>query len=214
MIKPAQYTTVTETDFPEARRLSGPDRGIVDNAGFHVKDKGRGIPEMKPFVRPRAVPMRAGRRVRLVAAATLMWTCAAAVHAAGSSAFSPPPPSAMPGGQYGALVREGYRIFEQTPRYAGEYTGNALSCENCHLDGGRRSNAIPLWAAFGMYPRYQAQSGQVISYQQRLQQCFQFSENGYPPPLDSQVMRALTAYSHWLATGAPIGVQMPGRGLE
>ncbi len=158
--------------------------------------------------------MRAGQRMRPFIGAALAWACAAAAHAGSPHAFRPPPFSSMPGGQYGALVREGYRIFEQTPRYAGEYTGDALSCESCHLDGGRRSDAVPLWAAFGMYPRYQTRAGQVISFQQRLQQCFQFSENGYPPPLDSQVMRALTAYSHWLASGAPIGVELPGGGLK
>ncbi len=214
VIKSAQCTTVTETVFQEASRLCGPDCGSVVDTRFHVADEDQGIPGEGRLIQPRMALTRFGRGVRRVAAATLMWSCAVAVHAGGPRAFIPPPPSAMPGGQYGALVRDGYRIFEQTPRYAGEYTGNMLSCENCHLDGGRRSNAIPLWAAFGMYPRYQAKAGQVISYQQRLQQCFQFSENGYPPPLDSQVMRALSAYSHWLASGAPIGVQMPGRGLE
>lgn len=158
--------------------------------------------------------MDAGRTKLCVLGAALLWSFAVAVYATPPEAFVPPTPLAMPGGQYGALVREGYRIFEDTPHNAGQYTGNALACENCHLDGGRRRYAAPLWAAFGMYPSYQAKTGQVISYQQRLQQCFQFSENGYPPPLDSQVIRALTAYSHWLATGAPIGVQMPGRGLE
>ena len=156
----------------------------------------------------------AGRALRLMLGVALMWSCAAVARAGTAGRFVPPPLSAMPGGQYGALVHDGYRIFMNTPKYAGQYVGNALSCKDCHLDGGRKPGAVPIWAAYGMYPAYQAKARQVISYQQRLQQCFQFSENGYPPPLDSQVVRALTAYSHWLATGAPVGVQMPGRGLR
>jgi thiosulfate dehydrogenase len=35
--------------------------------------------------------------------------------------------------------------------------------------------------------------------------------NGKPPPADSQVIAALTAYSYWLATGDPTGQELTGR---
>src|SRR5262245_24870175 len=75
----------------------------------------------------------------------------------------PPPPRTpaalpdlrdLPHDKYGDLVRQGYRIFNNTPEYARRYTGNALSCGNCHLDSGRRPHAAPMWAAWGMYPAY------------------------------------------------------------
>ena len=120
-----------------------------------------------------------------------------------SPVFTPPPPSAMPHGKFGALVRQGYKIFEDTPRYAGRYTGNGLSCENCHIDGGRKPGAIPMWGAAGAYPAFQARSQQVITLTQRMQECFVSSLHGYVPPRDSETLLALVSYTSWLATGAP-----------
>ncbi len=119
----------------------------------------------------------------------------------------------FPPDKHGELVFQGYMMFTQTPRAARVFAGNALSCSNCHLDAGRKPNAAPLWAAWGMYPAYLAKSDRVVTFAERVQQCFTFSMNGLPPPLDSHEMNALLAYSQWLAQGKPVGVQLPGRGF-
>lgn len=119
----------------------------------------------------------------------------------------------LPPDKYGDLVRQGYRIFTNTPEYGRRYAGNVLSCSNCHLDTGRRPNAAPMWAAWGMYPAYLAKNDRVNTFEERVQQCFRFSLNGIAPPLDSHEMRALVAYSQWLARGRPVGVELPGRGF-
>ena len=119
----------------------------------------------------------------------------------------------FPPDKYGELVYQGYLIFTQTPQRARAYSGNGLSCGNCHLDAGRKPDAAPLWAAYGMYPAYQAKSDRVVTLAERIQQCFSFSMNGLPPPLDSHEMAALLAYSQWLARGKPVGVEQPGRGF-
>ena len=126
--------------------------------------------------------------------------------------FTPPPESAIPDNPFGALVRKGRDIFVHTQVYAKEYVGNGLNCQNCHLDAGRRANSAPMWAAYVRYPRYRAKNGKVNNYAQRLQGCFRFSMNGKPPPSDSEVIQALTAYSYWLATGAPTGKNLAGYG--
>jgi thiosulfate dehydrogenase len=119
----------------------------------------------------------------------------------------------FPAGQYGALVRQGWQIFNDTPRHARQFVGNRLSCSDCHLDAGTRENAAPLWGAVPVYPRYQAKLQQVVTLAQRMQQCFEFSERGWVPPLDSETMLALTAYAHWTARAKPIGVVPAGAGL-
>ena len=135
------------------------------------------------------------------------------------AAEAAPAPVSFPGedtlahDQYGELVRQGYRIFTDTPHEARRFSGNVLSCSNCHLDAGRKAGAAPLGPAWGMYPAYQAKTDRVVTIEDRVQQCFRFSMNGLPPPLDSREVRALTAYSHWLARGLPVGVQQPGRGF-
>lgn len=76
--------------------------------------------------------------------------------------FQPPPVTAMPDGTFGALVRQGYDVFKDTPKYAPRYAGNGLSCGSCHLDNGRKPNAIPMWGAAGLYPKYEPRVHQVI----------------------------------------------------
>ena len=126
--------------------------------------------------------------------------------------FTPPLESAIPAGPFGDMVRQGEAIFRDTPRYAGRYIGNHLSCANCHLDAGRLANSAPLWAAYVAYPAYRKKNHQVNSYAARLQGCFRFSMNGKPPPAGSKVLLALESYSYFLAKGAPTGISLAGRG--
>ncbi len=126
--------------------------------------------------------------------------------------FSPPPESAIPDDAFGAMVREGERIFTHTRQYAGHYVGNDLDCGSCHLDAGRRADAMPLWGAWGMYPAYRRKNGHVNTFAERLQDCFMFSMNGKAPPADSGAIVALSSYAYWLAQGAPTGVKLDGAG--
>lgn len=119
----------------------------------------------------------------------------------------------FPPDKHGELIYQGYLMFTQTSKAARVYTGNGLNCSSCHLDAGRKANAAPLWAAYGMYPAYLAKSDRVTTLAERMQQCFVFSMNGLAPPLDSQEISALLAYSQWLAKGRPVGVEQAGRGF-
>lgn len=128
------------------------------------------------------------------------------------AAFAPPPRSAMPAGPFGQAVRNGENIFRHTTEYAKGIIGNKLNCSNCHLDGGRLPGSAPLWAAYTAYPAYRSKNQKVNSLGMRLQGCFHFSENGKVPALDSKTIIDLEAYAYWLATGAPTGAQLAGRG--
>ncbi|WRI22089.1 c-type cytochrome [Pseudomonas canadensis] len=135
-----------------------------------------------------------------------------ASHAAVSQ-FRPPQESELPDNAYGKLVREGYALFVDTQRLAPKYVGNGLNCSNCHLDQGRLANSAPLWAAYPMYPAYRKKNDKVNTFAERLQGCFQFSMNGgTPPAADSSEITALSVYAYWLASKAPLGVELPGRG--
>lgn len=125
--------------------------------------------------------------------------------------FTPPLGENLPDNAFGQLVEKGRAIFVNTQEYAAENVGNGLNCTNCHLNQGRKANSAPLWAAYTMYPAYRKKNNKVNSYAERMQGCFQFSMNGKPPAADSDVIKALTAYSYWLASGAPVGQSLPGR---
>ena len=126
--------------------------------------------------------------------------------------FSPPPESAIPHNEFGEVVRRGRDIFDEPARNASAYVGNRLRCSSCHLDSGRLANSSPMWAAYVAYPSYRAKNRHVNTFAERLQDCFTYSMNGKAPPLGDPVLVALESYAYWLATGAPIGPNLPGRG--
>ena len=128
--------------------------------------------------------------------------------------FKPPADSELQSNAFGELVRRGEALFVNTKALAPQYVGNGMNCVNCHLDRGRKANSSPLWSAYPMYPAYRKKNNKVNTYVERMQGCFQFSMNGTPPPADSEVLTALTAYSYWLSTGAPTGKALPGRGFD
>lgn len=124
----------------------------------------------------------------------------------------PPPESAIPNDKYGDDVRRGLAIFTETYRYARRYSGNDLTCANCHMERGRQPHAAPLWGAYGIYPAYRKKGDRNTTLEERIQQCFRFSMNGLAPPLDAPELRALVSYAHFLSKGVPVGVELPGRG--
>jgi len=129
-----------------------------------------------------------------------------------AASFTPPDEKDIPNNQYGDMIRLGRDVFTNTPKYAAGYSGNGLSCVNCHLDRGRLGGSSPLWAAYVSYPAFRKKTGAVSTYEERIQGCFKYSMNGKPPPSGSKELTALVTYSYWLATGAPTGKKMTGAG--
>ncbi len=136
---------------------------------------------------------------------------AAVSSAATGGAFVPPPDSTMPNDEFGKMVRLGQQIFRHTAAYAPQYTGNGLSCTNCHIDAGRLAHSAPFWAAYVSYPAYRSKNKHVNTLQERMQGCFRYSMNGKAPPLGDSVLVALESYAYWLATGAPVNTPIAGR---
>ncbi|MEH6452329.1 MAG: c-type cytochrome [Psychromonas sp.] len=109
--------------------------------------------------------------------------------------------SLIPDTPFGEKVKLGYSLFVNSQTMRGQYVGNEQTCSNCHMQGGARANAAPLWGAFMSYPAYRSKNDKVNTYAERIQGCFTYSMNGLPPEQDSPEMVALTAYSYWLAMG-------------
>lgn len=126
--------------------------------------------------------------------------------------FAPPLDAAIPKDELGKQISLGRQIFTDTARTAPQFVGNDLNCSNCHLDVGRRPNAAPLWAAYGLFPQYRAKNGHVNTFAERVQECFKYSMNGRAPALGDPVLVALESYAAFLARGAPLGVRLPGQG--
>ena len=127
--------------------------------------------------------------------------------------WTPADPSSIPPGPLGDSIRLGLSIFNETPKYASSYVGNKLSCTDCHAQGGTVPHAIPLVGVPGLFPMYREREKSVVTFEQRINQCFERSENGRALPSTSPEMIALVAYAQWLSQGQPAGKSLPGRGL-
>ena len=112
---------------------------------------------------------------------------------------------------YYSNVVFGYNIVMDTPKYAGRYLGNDLSCKNCHLNGGTKADALPLNVA-GIYPQWRSKNGVRNGLLLRIRECFFYSLNGVMPSNDSPEVLAIAAYVNYLSQGQVIGKAPKGRG--
>lgn len=120
---------------------------------------------------------------------------------------------AFPSGQVGEAIRLGLKIVTQTPRYAAAYSGSALNCTSCHLNGGRTPNAAPWVGIWGVFPEYRSRNAKVNRLEDRISDCFERSLNGRRLPDESSEMVGILAYMQWLSRGVPTGTNAPGRGF-
>jgi thiosulfate dehydrogenase len=127
--------------------------------------------------------------------------------------FTPPDWDGGPPGPNGDAIRYGRALFLHTRKLAPWFDRHGLNCAACHLGGGTLANAAPLWAAFVSYPVYRKKNHKVVTYGERLQDCFRFSLNGKSPALSSKEIVSLEAYSKWMSDGAPVGATLYGRGF-
>jgi len=127
--------------------------------------------------------------------------------------WTPPDLTKIPHTALGESILLGWRIFEETPKYAAQYVGNKENCGNCHLQGGTLTYAIPLVGAPAWFPQFSERAKKMISLEDRIQECVTRSENGTPLPHDGPEMRALFAFMSWLADSQPADKPSPSRGL-
>lgn len=65
-------------------------------------------------------------------------------------------------------VRLGYRIFENTPKFAGKYAQARMSCGNCHLNAGQKEGAMPLVGIASVFPEYNKRTGRMFTVEDRV----------------------------------------------
>lgn len=158
--------------------------------------------------------------VALAAAAAAMVCagqgCTRAAHrvqAETKPAVGAPDLGAIPPGNPGDSIRMGAQVFEETPKYASAYTGNRLSCVDCHIQGGTAPFAAPMVGLPELFPMYNQRARRVISLEDRIQDCFLRSENGRRLPWNGPEMIGLISYMQWISRGQVSGKAFTGRGF-
>lgn len=118
------------------------------------------------------------------------------------------------------LIKKGRNLVVATPSLIGpnvgnpgqRYSGNNLSCSNCHLSAGTRKFGLPLFGLADLFPQYSSRTGGPISIEDRLNSCMTRSMNGRALPDDAPEMRALVAYVDFLSRNVAKGETLPGLG--
>jgi thiosulfate dehydrogenase len=127
--------------------------------------------------------------------------------------WTAPAPETIPEGPLGDSIRLGLHVFNDTPKNAASYVGNKMSCGHCHIESGTAAGGIPLVGVPGMFPVYRDREQEVVTFEERIEQCFQRSEHGHRVPNNNPIMVGLVAYAQWLSKDQVTGHPFPGRGL-
>src|SRR5437764_694588 len=83
-------------------------------------------------------------------------------------AWRPPVVDSTPDDPYEVSVYRGLALITHVRDSLPAYTGSNLNCTSCHLDEGRRGNAIPLVGVFARFPTYLSRSNAVVPIEDRV----------------------------------------------
>lgn len=128
-------------------------------------------------------------------------------------AFAPPSMDDVPEGPYGEAVKYGYKLLSETNTALPDYVGNELSCISCHAGAGLEKHQSPFVGVTAVYPQYREREGKIMTIEDRINGCMIRSMNGKKLPYDSEEMKAMVAYLHYISEGIPVGAKgIPWRG--
>lgn len=117
----------------------------------------------------------------------------------------------LPDDVHGRLARRGRAILAATRDSLPDYVGNGLRCTSCHLEDGRRRDALPWVGVLARFPQYRTRNAMINQITDRVNDCFERSLAGRPLPVNSDAMRAIVAYFGVLSRGVPHGTSLAGQ---
>jgi len=124
------------------------------------------------------------------------------------------PMEPIPDGDLGASIRRGLAILTATRDSLPGHVGNDLRCTSCHLDEGRRPDAMPWVGVAARFPQYRSRAASVQRLEDRINDCFERSLAGTALAWNDPAMRDMVAYMAHLSTGVPHGGSVSGQGVR
>ncbi len=118
----------------------------------------------------------------------------------------------LPDSAHGAQVRRGHAILTATKDSLPGFVGNDLRCTSCHLDDGRRANALPWVGVMARFPQYRTRNAKINTIEDRVNDCLERSLAGRALPADDPSMQAIVSYFAFLSTGVASGHRIVGQG--
>jgi len=117
----------------------------------------------------------------------------------------------LPEGREGNLVKYGYLLVSESPKWMGpqarshelRFSGNNLSCKNCHLESGTKAGSGSFVGVTNRFPQFRGREGKIGTIEERINGCMERSMNGKALPENSTQMKAIVAYMEWLSKDVP-----------
>ncbi|MEP1097730.1 MAG: c-type cytochrome [Cyclobacteriaceae bacterium] len=114
----------------------------------------------------------------------------------------------FPIGEIGEKIEYGYDLITKTSHKIGplasakseQFSGNNLSCSNCHLDAGRKIGAGSFVGITNRFPQFRGRENKIGTLAERINGCMERSMNGRKLQEDSYEMLAMIEYMKWLST--------------
>ena len=126
--------------------------------------------------------------------------------------YNPPKPEEAPQDIREAVIL-GYNILTDTPKYAPTFSGNKLSCTNCHFNSGisesGKNGGLSLVGVGAKYPLYRDRQKYSVDMVLWVSDCFERSMNGIVPAVTSKEMQSVLAYLQWISKDIPIYNEVP-----
>ena len=105
------------------------------------------------------------------------------------------------------LVKNGYYFVAESSKFMGplakdpskRYSGNNLSCTNCHLNGGTLSGSASWIDILDRFPQFRGRENKIGTIEERINGCMERSMNGVKLDETSGQMKAIIAYIDWIS---------------
>jgi thiosulfate dehydrogenase len=117
----------------------------------------------------------------------------------------------IPAGEPGEKIKYGYLLVTETAQHIGpgaikqsmRFAGNNLTCNNCHLDAGRKIGAGSFVGVTNRFPQFRGRENKIGTIEDRINGCMERSMNGIALDINSNEMQAIVAYMEWLSENVP-----------
>lgn len=117
----------------------------------------------------------------------------------------------IPKGIVAKDVEYGYQLLSETSKRIGpmaedqkmHFSGNNMSCTNCHLKAGTQAGSASWVGVTKRFPQYNGRANKEITIEDRINGCMERSMNGKKLPNKSEEMKAMVAYMEWISEGLP-----------
>jgi thiosulfate dehydrogenase len=151
--------------------------------------------------------LRSGAALAALAVALVLSGCSG--RASSNGVYDP---NNLPKGGLGDEIRLGREAITNTMTVMPHNIRARMNCSACHIDGGARNDKSGSFVGtYARFPQYGKRAHRVITLQDRIAECFLYSENGTPPAYTSREMIGMVAYIAYLSRNVPTGTRMPER---